>query len=51
MKQWVEEKVKEYLGYEDELVSGLIIGELEGADEKGPNPKKLQITIEGKFFN
>ena len=36
------------MGVEDELVSGLCISELETCDEKGPDPRKLQINLTGE---
>lgn len=49
LRPWIDRKLVEIVELEDEIVSGLIISELEKADEKGPNPKKLEITLEGIF--
>jgi len=42
IKQWINKKITEILGFEDELVINLAISEIESCDEKGPNPKKIQ---------
>ena len=46
IKRWVEEKVKDY-GIDDELVTPFIIGELEGAGEKGMDGKSLVMNLQG----
>ena len=49
IKPWVERRVEELLGYEDELVSNFVISQLE--DETDPNtrldPKVMQIRLTG----
>jgi serine/arginine repetitive matrix protein 1 len=51
MKQWVGKKITEILGFEDELVINLAISEVESCDEKGPNPKKIQLNLTGFLEN
>ena len=50
-RAWGDKKVEEIMGMEDELVSGLCISELEESDEKGPDPRRLQITLTGKTIS
>ncbi|KAM3147192.1 hypothetical protein pb186bvf_000908 [Paramecium bursaria] len=51
IKQWVDQKVQNYIGIEDEVVQRQIVNYLEQqADEiKGPDPKELTILITGYF--
>jgi hypothetical protein len=47
LRTWIERKLVEIAGIDDEVCVNLVISELESADEKGPNPKKIQITMDG----
>lgn len=45
---WIDKKIEELTGVEDELITSYCISELEAADEKGPDPRKLHINLTGK---
>jgi hypothetical protein len=47
LRTWIDRKLDEIAGIEDEVVTNFVISELENADEKGPDPKRLQINLEG----
>lgn len=47
IKPWIQKKITEILGFEDEVVINLVISELETKDEKGPSPKMIQINLTG----
>ena len=44
MSKWVTERLTEVLGFEDEIVIGLVVNSL---SDKALNPKQLQIDITG----
>lgn len=46
-RPWVENKVAEILGVEDEVVASMCISEIENCDEKGPDPRALVINMTG----
>ena len=47
LRAWIERKLVEIAGIEDEVVTNLVISELEDSDDKGPDPRRLQINLEG----
>lgn len=49
MRAWIERKLEEIAGVEDEVVVNYILSELEANDEKGPDPKTLEICLQGNF--
>lgn len=50
IKPWIQKKITEILGFEDEVVINLVISELETKDEKGPSPKMIQINLTGIHY-
>jgi serine/arginine repetitive matrix protein 1 len=50
LRTWIEHKLAEVAGIEDEVVTNFVITELEVSDEKGPDPKRLEINLEGKLL-
>ena len=51
LEPWIKRKLAELAGVEDELVCNLVVSELETVDEKGPDPKRLHINLEGKHIS
>jgi hypothetical protein len=47
-RPWIDKKIEELTGVEDELITSFCISELEAADEKGPDPRKLHINLTGE---
>jgi len=47
IKPWIHRKVIEYLGDEDELLIDFVISALEQPNEKGLDPRQLQIQLTG----
>ncbi|CAO1621328.1 unnamed protein product [Jaminaea pallidilutea] len=48
MKPWIEGKVNELLGFEDEVVAEYVFGILESDEMRPfPNPRKLQLSLTG----
>ena len=48
IRDWADKRVTELLGMEDEVVSNLVISELEAENQdKGPCPKRLQLLLTG----
>lgn len=51
IKPWIQKKITEILGFEDEVVINLAISELESKEETGPCPKRIQLNLTGNFNN
>ena len=47
LRAWIERKLDEIAGVEDEVVTNYVISELETSTDKGPDPKILEINLEG----
>ncbi|CEH12653.1 Splicing coactivator SRm160/300, subunit SRm160 (contains PWI domain) [Ceraceosorus bombacis] len=47
IRPWVEDKTKELLGFDDDVVAEYAMGMLENTEEKIPDPKKLQLSLTG----
>ncbi len=49
IRPWIEKKVEEILGYEDEIVSEYCVAQLEAFDpiERTVDPREIQINLEG----
>jgi serine/arginine repetitive matrix protein 1 len=47
MRTWINKRICEYLGFEDDVLVEYIISELQTTDDKGPCAKKLQIYMTG----
>lgn len=44
-RPWVQHRVAEILGVEDDILADTCINEIEEGDEKGPDPRKLVINM------
>ncbi|CAG8524005.1 14805_t:CDS:2 [Acaulospora colombiana] len=47
LKPWIATRFTEVNGFEDEIVSSMIIGLLEDKDNPTPDPRKIQIQVQG----
>ena len=50
MKPWITKRVSELLGMEDDVVTEFIFDQLEGQNQKDPDPRKMQLLLTG-FLN
>ncbi len=49
IKSWVERRTEELLGYQDDVISGFVISQLEPTDiDDKVCPKHMQIQLTGK---
>ena len=47
IEKWINDKVEEILGFEDEIVVNLAVAELTTDQENGICPKKIQLNLTG----
>ena len=50
IKTWVQKKIIEILGDEDEVVVNFVVSTLENPGDKGIDPKKMQLDLTGKIL-
>jgi len=47
IEKWIEDRITEILGFDDEIVINMAIAELQTQREKGVCPKRVQLHLTG----
>ena len=47
IEKWIEDKIEDILGFDDEIVVNLAVAELTKKNEKGICPKRIQLNLTG----
>ena len=45
IKGWITKRITELLGFEDDVVVNLVVNSIEAPDEKGLDPRKVQLNL------